>query len=196
MYDIIIVGGGAAGLSAAITLGSSQEKFEWARSKKILIIDNNKSDLRAAKMNNAPGVPVGLSGSQLLSNLWSQLSQFKGIEILKDEVTTLSSDNNKYTITTKNNKTFETINMFLATGMQSITIKSELIESETHEAIAREGKVKYKNIDGKISDNLYAIGLAKGLQTMFAIAAGDGVDRAAKLLWQWSKKPAVPHDIV
>jgi len=38
--------------------------------------------------------------------------------------------------------------------------------------------------------------LAKGLQTMYAIAAGDGVAMASKLLWEWSGKPAVPHDVV
>ncbi|RTZ69009.1 MAG: hypothetical protein DSZ21_00685 [Tenericutes bacterium] len=35
-YDVIIVGGGAAGLSLAITLGSAQEHFEWAQSKKVM----------------------------------------------------------------------------------------------------------------------------------------------------------------
>ena len=193
-YDVIIVGGGAAGLSAAITLGSAQEKFEWAASKRILLIDSGKSDLRAAKLNNAPGISVGISGSNLLNSLFEQLAQFKSVEVIEGEVTTL--EHKEQFILTTSSATYQSEVVLLATGMQKVNIESKLFAVEPHTAIAREGKVCYRNSDGEIVPNLYAVGLAKGLQTMYAIAAGDGADRASKILWQWSGKPAVPHDVV
>jgi len=196
-YDVIIVGGGAAGLSAAITLGSAQEQFEWAKSKKILILDQGKSDLRAACLKNAPGVPVGMNGSDLLTTLWDQLAQYPTIEVSQNtQVTKLSEDkeNQRYSIST-GSKEYSGKIVILATGLHQSGIESSLLEVKSHTAIAREGMVKYQNTNGEICQNLYTIGLAKGLQTMYAIAAGDGVALASKLLWQWSGKAAVPHDV-
>jgi len=65
IYDTIIIGGGASGMSAAITLGSAQDKFDWAADKKILLIDSGKSDLKAASFWNAPGIYVGKDGNRV-----------------------------------------------------------------------------------------------------------------------------------
>ena len=197
-YDVIIVGGGAAGLSLAITLGSAQEHFEWAQSKKVLLIDRGASDLRAACLKNAPGVSVGMNGSELLKELWGQLSQYPSIEVLQNsEVSKLAEDESTegYLVSTENGEYVGSI-VILATGLHQAGIESSLLDVETHTAVARDGMVKFKNVDGEVRKNLYAVGLAKGLQTMYAIAAGDGVAMASKLLWEWSGKPAVPHDVV
>ena len=196
MYDLIIVGAGASGLSAAITIGSAQSKFEWAANKKVLIIDNGKSDLLAAKLNNVAGVVPGINGVDLLTQMWEQLHLFETVETIKDgEITQLSLHNEDYKLIDNNGNEYLAQTVFLATGMHKISIKSNILEEEEHTAIAKEGMVKYKNNHGKIANNLYAIGLSKGLQTMFAIASGDGCSQASKLLWEWSGKPAVPHDI-
>lgn len=51
-YDVIIVGGGVAGLSCALTLASMKGHFDWAENKRFLVIDNNSSDLLKAMLNN------------------------------------------------------------------------------------------------------------------------------------------------
>lgn len=195
-YDVVIIGGGAAGLSAAITLASAAQKFEWAQ-KKVLLIDSGKSDIRAASFSNAPGIAVGTTGPELLEQLWGQLTALGGCDTLKEtEVTSLEKGSESSYVVAYGAKKVVATTVFLATGMQKMSIESSVLTAQPHEAIAREGKVKVANHHGKVGENLYVIGLAKGLQTMYAIAAGDGVARATKLLWEWSGKPAVPHDVV
>lgn len=68
-YDCIIIGGGPAGLTAAIYLGRYR--------RKTLIIDNNAS--RASYIpitHNFPGFPEGISGQELLKKMKSQVSQY------------------------------------------------------------------------------------------------------------------------
>ena len=63
LYDVIIIGGGPAGCSAAVTLRS--------RGKSVLIISNSgeQSGLGKAEMvDNYPGIPA-VSGAELLSKL-------------------------------------------------------------------------------------------------------------------------------
>jgi len=49
-YDVLIVGGGIAGISCGLTLSSTENKFDWAKERKYLIIDEGKSDLLYARL--------------------------------------------------------------------------------------------------------------------------------------------------
>ena len=65
-YDVVIIGAGAAGFGCALTLGSANDKFDWAKDKKYLILDDNKSDLNVGKYFNVAGVDSGINGVDLL----------------------------------------------------------------------------------------------------------------------------------
>ena len=70
MLDCLIIGGGPAGLTAAIYLG----RFR----RNIALIDGGAS--RAAfipSTHNCPGFPEGISGNQLLSRLGNQASRYR-----------------------------------------------------------------------------------------------------------------------
>ena len=57
MLDVLIVGGGAAGLSCAMILGSAHEK-PFAKQKRIAILMHQKSSqLQSALLNNVLGLP-------------------------------------------------------------------------------------------------------------------------------------------
>ena len=42
-YDVVIIGAGAAGFACALTLGSANDKFDWAKDKKYLHFSNMKT---------------------------------------------------------------------------------------------------------------------------------------------------------
>ncbi|MFN3786958.1 MAG: FAD-dependent oxidoreductase, partial [Sulfurihydrogenibium azorense] len=63
-YDVVIVGGGPAGLSCALTLASAKGHFEWGENRKYLVIDNDSSDLLKAQLYNVPGLPQGILGRE------------------------------------------------------------------------------------------------------------------------------------
>jgi thioredoxin reductase len=73
--DVLIIGGGAGGMSCAITLASAQKK-NWFENRRVIIVDDGTSDLRKARLYNAPGVEPGLLGEDLLIRLEAQLHQY------------------------------------------------------------------------------------------------------------------------
>ena len=82
MHDIIIVGDGPAGLSAAITARM--------RGKDVIIISKNRTEsglYKAIEIGNYPGLP-GISGAELSGKLVMHASGM-GVEILTGRVTTI-----------------------------------------------------------------------------------------------------------
>lgn len=194
MQDVIIIGGGASGLSAAITFGSAKQKFDWAKPKKVLLIDNGKSDLRAAAFWNAPGISAGKNGKELLADLQKQLEAYP-VNTKQETVRSISKQvDGSFSVMTEN-KQFETKLLILATGMKKVSIESFLFQAIPHPKVSKAGKLMIKNLEGVISKNLYVTGLAAGHQTMFAIASGDGVRVACLILEKWGGNYFVPHDV-
>ncbi|MGL6119804.1 MAG: NAD(P)/FAD-dependent oxidoreductase, partial [Fusobacteriaceae bacterium] len=69
-YDLVVIGGGPAGLSSAIYAGRSNLK--------VLVIERSHigSLLMAHKIDNYPGFPEGLTGKQLHSNMKLQAQKY------------------------------------------------------------------------------------------------------------------------
>ena len=91
MLDIVIVGGGPAGLSAAITVRQ--------RNNSAAIISNNreKSGLyKAPRVDNYPGFP-NISGSELLEKLAAHASD-AGADIITNQVSTVLPTGNTFQI--------------------------------------------------------------------------------------------------
>lgn len=195
MYDVIIIGAGAAGYGCAITLASANDRFDWAKNKKYLMIDDNNSDILKASFYNLTGVTYGINGDDLLKNMQTQLKKYKHCEIINDTVTKIEKIKNGYKVTSNNNIQ-KASTLVIATGMNNFDIECDLIKILPHKDVLKPNKIYLENKENKISDGLYVTGLASGAKTMFAIANGDGTKVACDIFKIWTNKPAVSHDSI
>ena len=195
MYDVIIIGGGAAGYGCALTLSSVENTQEWAKNKKYLMIDNGKSDILNASFFNLAGVPFGIGGDELYAKMQTQLSNFKSCESKTDTVLKLEKNGENFDVITST-EIFTAKIVVIATGMHKFTIECDLTNVIEHTDVMKPGKVALDNNDNKIAENLYVAGLASGSKTMFSIANGEGTKVACEIFKLWTGKPAVAHDTI
>ena len=193
MYDVLIIGGGAAGYGTALTLVSVEDKFEWAKDKKYIMIDDGKSDILNASFFNLAGVQYGIGGDELLSNMQKQLSNFKSCTTVDDTVTKIVKIENGYEVVSNNNS-YQSKIVVITTGMHKFEIECELTNILPHNDIMKPNKICLENQNNKIAENLYVAGLASGAKTMFAIANGEGAKVACDIFKLWTGKPSVAHD--
>jgi len=202
-YDVIIVGGGPAGLSCAITIGSAVEhEMEFAKGKKVLVIDNGNSDLKSAKLNNVPGIKRETLGKDLLQQIKDQAKEYSCVELVEDTVKTISK-NGVFLVKTGSGNSFEANVVVLASGFKAFDIEGLEIDVVENPLSPKPGRVMIRtnqnyealNKDGSAVENLYVAGLLAGFSSMFACAAGCGVQVGINILNKYAQKPIVVHDI-
>jgi len=197
-YDVIIVGGGASGLACALTLASSQGRgWEWAEGKKFLVIDNGRSDLNKALLNNVPGVPTGTLGPELLQKIKDQIKAINNsVEFIEDKVTKVEGEKGNFKVYTEGGKVFEADYVVLASGFHKFEIECEGVEVVDNPKSPKPGRVMIKHDgDYKVRDGLFVAGLLAGVSSMYTAAAGSGVQVAINILSEWAGKPVVIHDV-
>ncbi len=109
MYDIVIIGGGPAGLTAGLYNARARMNVvlleKLAPGGQVLITD---------WVENYPGFPDGISGFELMDRMKGQAEKF-GLEIRSEEVARLGfRDDRKLVVT--NRETYETQALILACG--------------------------------------------------------------------------------
>ena len=110
MYDVVIVGSGPAGVSAALYLKRAK--------KDILLISKGEGALKKAdKIENYYGIER-ITGDELYKTGIRQVERL-GVPIENDEVTNISFER-YFTITTVNSE-FEAKNVIIATGTNRVT---------------------------------------------------------------------------
>ncbi|WP_407637335.1 thioredoxin-disulfide reductase [Desulfofundulus thermocisternus] len=120
MYDVVIIGGGPAGLTAGIYA---------ARAKlKTLLIERGMTGGLAATtelIENYPGFSDGIGGPELMSRMEAQARRF-GLEILNSNVETLQKENLSFIIKTEDTELL-TRTVIIATGAQPqrLNVKGE-----------------------------------------------------------------------
>lgn len=200
MFDALIIGGGAAGLSCALVLGSAKPK-PFATNKRIGIITHQKtSHLQNALFNNVLGLQPGTLGSDILKSGKAQLQQLYPhiIQIEKEKVVEIVKEAEGFIIKT-NKTTYQSKIVVIAVGYTNlINIKGLENYIESHpRAIAEKQRIWLKNTNHLIDNNLYAAGTLAGWRSQFAIACGSGAQVATDILTLWNNgKHTKVHDKV
>lgn len=189
MFDVLIIGGGVSGISCALVLGSAKNKA-FVTDKKIGIITHQKSSaLQEALINNGYGIAPGKLGSELLSESIQHLSEtYPHIDQIPDEkVLKIEGTHPEFTVITNKNS-YKTKTIVIGIGSANTFSIEGLMEFvEPHQkALPEKQRIQLKNIDHKVAEGIYVIGVLAGWRSQVAIAAGSGAAVATDILTLWN----------
>ena len=200
MYDTLIIGGGASGLSCALVLGSAKDK-PYALGKEIAIITHQKtSHLQNALFNNVLGLVPGTTGAFLLESGKAQLATlYPHVDQIDNEkVLSISKTLDGFVIETNKNL-YESKLVVIAVGYSNLlTIKGLEEYVEPHpRANADRKHIWLRNDDHLVDDGLYVAGTLAGWRSQFAMASGSGAQVATDILTLWNNGTHTKvHDII
>lgn len=199
-FDVLIIGGGVAGLSCALILGSAINK-PFAIDKKVGIISHQKSSaLKSAVLNNVLGFKKGTTGDEILSKGLNQLSELypKIIQIEKEKVLEIKKETNTITVITNKNS-YKTSQIVVAVGPSNLFNIEGLIQYVVphHNLPPKKERIMLKNENYKVAEDIFVAGVLAGHISQYAIAAGSGAQVATDILSHWNNgNPTMIHDAV
>lgn len=185
MHDIVIIGGGPAGVSAAI--------FAAKAGKKTLVFDNGKSMTARAWVENHYGVSE-ISGPDLIETGKKQASKF-GAEFVGDTVTDITPDGDGYKIQGENEE-YTAKHVLFATGaLTDLAGKIGLNLKDGTEP--RIKTVIDVDKDGRTNkDGIWAAGTVAGVSVHTIVTSGNGAAVAINIISELNGERYVDHDIL
>ena len=189
MFDALIIGGGAAGMSCALVLGSAHKR-PYVENKQIGIFTHQKtSHLQNALFNNVLGLTPGTTGASILESGKAQLSSLYPhiVQIEKEKVLEIEQVSGIFKIKT-NKSNYTTKIIVIAVGYTNLfNIKGMEQYIKPHPRTAPEkNRIWLENKDHLISENLYVAGTLAGWRSQFAMACGSGAHVATDILTWWN----------
>ncbi len=108
-YDCIVMGGGIAGLQAAIQLGRYRHR--------VLVIDSNSGRSSLCRSyHNLLGWPNGISG-QALRDIGRRQAETLGVEFVADTVDEANSDDDNFRLACRSGSHYECKRLLISTGI-------------------------------------------------------------------------------
>jgi thioredoxin reductase len=177
-YDVIVIGSGAAGLSAAIYLARA--------GLKTLVLGNQKTSqlVSAFDVENYFGFCEGTNGKELLRNGTKQAKKF-GATIIEKNVKRLAEKDNKFEVQLDQGLSHTSDYIVIASGMLSSLDFANSLNLET------EGKFIKVNLNNQTShDKVYAAGNCCTKTRQIAKDVGDGCHAAINIIKKAKNLPA------
>jgi thioredoxin reductase len=189
MFDALIIGGGVAGVSCALVLGSAHQKA-FVQNKKIGILTHQKAgNLQEALLYNVYGVEYGKLGSELLSESLEHLAKTSPTveQIHNEKVTAVIAYSDYFQVHTNDN-IYESRIVVVAVGASNAFDIEGLNQYVVphQKSIPEKNRIQLTNNDHKITENLYVAGVLAGHRSQVAIASGSGAAVATDILTLWN----------
>ena len=112
MYDVIVIGGGPAGLSAALHFGRGL--------KETLIIDADEPRNKVTEVSNGFLTQDGTSPHEFRENARKDVLKYDNVALMNDRVTDIEKDGDDFIIST-NSDEYKSRQVLLATGLKEET---------------------------------------------------------------------------
>lgn len=185
MFDILIVGAGPAGASAAL--------FAAKAGKKAVVVDNDKSMTKRAWVENHYGV-MEITGPELIETGKKQAVKF-GAEITEGTVDNIERAETGFTVTA-GEKSYSAKHVIIAAGLSTdLAEKAGLKTKEGTEP--RIKTVLDVDAEGKTNvDGIWAAGTIAGVSVHTIITAGDGAKVAINVISELNGERYVDHDLM
>ncbi|MCW4011699.1 MAG: thioredoxin-disulfide reductase [Candidatus Bathyarchaeota archaeon] len=150
MYDLIIIGAGPAGLTAAIYAGR-------AKLDTLLIAGKTPGGqiYLTYQVENYPGFPDGVTGPELVERMVSQVKRF-GAEIILEEATKVDFTSEPYKVYVKD-KVFEAYSVIIATGS-----RNRLLGLESESRLMGRGVFVCATCDAALYEELRVVAVGGG----------------------------------
>ncbi|GLB61076.1 FAD-dependent oxidoreductase [Cytobacillus sp. NCCP-133] len=185
MYDIVVVGAGPAGASAAL--------FAAKAGKKVAVLDNDKSMTKRAWVENHYGV-MEITGPELVETGKQQAAKF-GAEITEATVENIEKAEAGFTVTAGKN-TYTAKHVIVAAGLSTDLAEKAGLKTKP----GTEPRIKTVldvDAEGKTNvEGIWAAGTIAGVSVHTIITAGDGAKVAINVISELNGERYVDHDLM
>ncbi|MGB8954351.1 MAG: FAD-dependent oxidoreductase [Tumebacillaceae bacterium] len=174
-YDVIVLGAGPAGLSAAMFLHDKELST--------LVIGDGRTMMKSAWVGNYLGIRQPFLGTDLLETALKQVREDRGVPVRSETVTAIKYHDEDIEVITEQG-VYSSSQLILANGQGPGFEIAELAEVELADNGEPFVKMKIK-IDDRCrtsKKNVYATGIAVGISSQAIVAAGHGAQTALNLI--------------
>ncbi len=198
-FDLLIIGGGPAGISCALVLGSALKKPFVADKAIGIIMHQRNADLNAALLNNVLGIKPGTIGGTILKEGKEQLENtYPDIEqIEKEKVIEITGEAGNFTVKTNKNE-YKVKTLVIAVKTANFDIEGLQDYIVPHQGFVPEkNKIQLKNKNHLVTEGIYVAGVLAGWRSQLPIAMGSGAQVATDILTLWNNgTQTIAHDII
>jgi thioredoxin reductase (NADPH) len=188
MYDLIIVGGGPAGASAAV--------FAARAGLSTLVLDADKGFTRKAMLYNHLGFPDGITGPELVE-LGRRHAEGSGAQWIEASVARIEpAEDGSVAVVTESGERYDAQDLLLAVGIKTDVAQEAGITTKDGSE-PRIPSVIQVDGEGRTNlDHVWAAGTAGDVSVHTIVTAGDGARVAINIISEQQGERWVDHAVL